>query len=194
MSQLKMYWLANNPIVKIKPREGYSFSFYKDEKDIMPWVECCKNGLLHDDANEEDFISRIKNHEGINMKTDVIFLDYNGEHIGTITAVYHEEKNIGEVHMVGIRKDFRGKGLSKVLNCAALMKLKNDGVKYVYLTTDEWRKAAVKSYLSAGFLPVEYDIGMKERWEKVLKEHSIEKCTMLCEDGNFFMTIFAKDR
>lgn len=193
MSQLKMYWLSNSPVVQMKPEAGYSFSFYKNERDIMPWVECCKDGLLDDDANETDFISRIKNHKDININTDVIFLDYNGEHIGTITAVHHKDENIGEVHMVGIRKDFRGKGLSKMLNSAALNKLKNDGVRYIYLTTDEWRKSAVKSYLTAGFLPVEYDKGMKERWEKVLKEHSIPKCDMLCEDSSFFMTIYAKD-
>ncbi len=123
----------------------------------------------------------------------MIFLDFNGEHIGTVTAVFHKEENIGEVHMVGIKKEFRGKGLSKVLNSAALIKLKNDGVKYVYLTTDEWRGPAIKGYFTAGFLPVLYSTGMKERWEKVLKEHSIPKCDMLCEDGSFYMTIFASD-
>ncbi|HZK22328.1 MAG TPA: GNAT family N-acetyltransferase [Oscillospiraceae bacterium] len=193
MAQLKMYWLSSCRIAKEKPPVGYSLSLYKNERDIMPWVECCKNGLLSDDANEKDFISRIKNHRGINLETDVIFLDFNGEHIGTVTAVFHKEENIGEVHMVGIKKEFRGKGLSKVLNSAALIKLKNDGVKYVYLTTDEWRGPAIKGYFTAGFLPVLYSTGMKERWEKVLKEHSIPKCDMLCEDGSFYMTIFASD-
>lgn len=194
MVQLKMYWLGLNPVSEYPLPEGFSISNYRSKKDMLPWVECCKNGLLQDDANENDFVSQIKKHKDIKMKTDVFFLDYNGEHIGTITAVYHRRKNIGEIHMVGIKKDFRGKGLGKILNSTALNKLKAQGVDYVYLTTDEWRASAVKSYLSAGFLPVEYDMGMKERWEKVLKEHSIPQCDMLFEDASYCRTIYRETK
>lgn len=187
-----MYWLGTNTVAECSLPDGYSLSAYKGKQDVMPWVQCCKDGLLDDDADERDFISRIKKHRDIRMKTDVLFLDCNGGHIGTVTAVHHKKKNIGEVHMVGIREEFRGRGLGKILNFAALQKLKNDGVKYVYLTTDEWRKSAVKSYLSAGFLPVEYDTGMKERWKAVLKEYSIPQCDMLYEDGSFCETLYAE--
>ena len=44
----------------------------------------------------------------------------------------------------------------------------------VYLTTDEWRKPAIKNYLTAGFHPVEYDVGMPERWAGVFAEMGIE--------------------
>ena len=192
MAQLKMYWLGTNSILDCPLPEGYGISTYSGKKDILPWVECCKSGLLPDDANENDFVSRIKKHKGVKMKTDLFFLDYNGEHIGTVTAVYHKRKNIGEIHMVGIKKDFRGKGLGKILNSTALKKLKAQEVKYVYLTTDESRASAVKSYLTAGFLPVEYDTGMKERWETVLKEYGIPQCDMLYEDASYCRTLYAQ--
>lgn len=192
MSQLKMYWMAGTPIAKLALPEGYSFSNYKDEADKAAWIECCKQGLIADDADEEVFNARIERHNFVNMYTDVIFLDYKGEHIGTVTAVHHTDDNTGEVHMVGIRPDFRGRGLGKYVNNAAIIKLNSEGVGFIELTTDEWRKGAVKSYLSSGFLPVLYDTGMKERWEAVLTEYGIDSVDMVCEDGKYCCTLYRK--
>ena len=192
MSQLKMYWLAGTPVEDMQLPQGYSFSNYKSPRDKMPWVECCKDGLVADDADEKTFDARIKRHKGIRMKKDVFFIDHNGEHVGTITAVYHRKENIGEIHMVGIRPDYRGKGLGRFINNIAVKKLRDEGVRYIYLTTDEWRKAAVKSYLTAGFVPVEYDEGMQQRWEAVITEYGIKSVDMVNEDGGFYTTIYSK--
>ena len=185
MAQLKMYWLKGTPVAELELPEGYSISNYKDASDKMPWVECCKNGLEADDADESRFDDRITNHDDINMETDVFFIDYEGEHIGTATAVFHPEDNCGELHMVGIRTEFRGKGLGKYLNNVCVKKLANQNVDYIYLTTDEWRMGAVKSYLTAGFVPVEYDEGMKQRWEWMLAELGVDSVDMVNEDCSF---------
>lgn len=185
MAQLKMYWLKGTPVRDLELPEGYSISNYKDASDKMPWVECCKNGLEADDADESRFDSRITNHADINMETDVFFIDYNGEHIGTATGVFHPDGNYGELHMVGIKTEFRGRGLGKYLNNVCVKKLAAQGVDYIYLTTDEWRKGAVKSYLSEGFVPVEYDEGMKERWEWMLAELDVDGADMVYEDCSF---------
>ena len=94
--------------------------------------------------------------------------------------------------MVGIRTDFRGKGLAKYLSSIALKSLEPYHVP-ILLTTDEWRVAAVKSYLSAGFLPVEYAEGMVDRWEKVLAAHHIDQIQMLNEDGSPYKMIYKKE-
>ncbi len=190
MAQLKMYWLAGTPIEDLALPEGYSFSNYKTEADIQAWIDCCKNGLVADDSDAETFKDRIDDHDFVNKETDLFFLDFEGEHIGTITAVYHSDVNCGEVHMVGIKTEFRGKGLGKYLNNVALKKLAAQGVDYIYLTTDEWRKGAVKSYLSSGFVPVEYDEGMQKRWEDVLTEYNIESVDMVKEDCSFYKKIY----
>ena len=62
----------------------------------------------------------------------------------------------------------------------------------ISLTTGEGRVAAVKSYLSAGFLPVEYAEGMVDRWEKVLATYHIDHIQMLNEDGTPYKVIYAK--
>ena len=156
MRQLKMYWTAGTPIEELTLPEGYSFSnCTTSDEDVQAWIDCCKNGLVGDDAGRETFDDRITDHDDVNIETDVFFIDYNGEHVGTATAILHPDRNCGEVHMVGIKTEYRGKGLVKYLNNIAIKKLNAQGVKYIYLTTDEWRKGAVKSYLNSGFHPVE---------------------------------------
>ena len=192
MAQLKMYWLKGTPINEVPLPEGYSVSNYKTEADKLAWCECCKNGLVADDADENTFDDRITKDPSINIYDDVYFLDYNGEHIGTVTAYKFLDRNAGDMHMVGIRTDFRGKGLAKYLNIITTKKLSAMGVDRIELTTDEWRKGAVKSYLSGGFLPVEYDEGMEERWSAVLADYGIESVQMVNEDGTPYKVIYAK--
>ncbi len=190
MAQLKMYWLAGTPVEELALPEGYSIVNYAGEQDIQAWLDCCKNGLEADDADKSRFDARITDHDDINIETDVFFLDYEGEHIGTATAVFHPDENCGELHMVGIKTEFRGKGLGKYLNNVCIKKLAAQKVDYIYLTTDEWRKGAVKSYLSSGFVPVEYDEGMQKRWEAVITEHNVDSIDMVNEDCSFYKKIY----
>ncbi|MBQ7637858.1 MAG: GNAT family N-acetyltransferase [Clostridia bacterium] len=190
MAQLKMYWFPDTPIDDPPLPDGYSISTYKTGSDKLAWCECCKNGLIGDDAGVEAFDNDITDREDIDLYNDVFYLDYLGEHIGTITAYVIKEHNIGDVHMVGIRTDFRGRGLSKYMMAAALKHLKEKGVKYALLTTDEWRKGAVKSYLTAGFLPVEYNVGMELRWRAVLEDYGIDEVRMVYDDASPYKTIY----
>lgn len=184
-----MYWLPGTPINEVPLPEGYSISNYSCDADMLAWCECCKNGLVGDDANEQAFIDSISSNPNINVFEDVFFIDHNGEHIGTVTAFVIKEKNIGDMHMVGIRTDYRGKGLAKYLNFITCKKLEAAGVDYIVLTTDEWRKGAVKSYLNGGFKPVEYDEGMEERWAAVLEDYGIDSVQMLNEDATPYKII-----
>lgn len=190
MAQLKMYWLPGTPIANDPLPEGYSFSNFSSDEDRLTWGRICLDGLLADDCDLADaYEKRITARTDIIPERDLFFLDYLGEHIGTITAYIHRDKMIGDVHMVSIRTDFRGRGLQKYMMQLALRKLEAEGARYVFLTTDEWRRAAVKGYLSAGFLPVEYDIGMQDRWEAVLEEHGIDSVQMLYEDATPYKVI-----
>ncbi len=191
MAQLKMYWLPGTPIKDVRLPEGYSITKFSRESDKLAWVECCKNGLVADDADEKTFYNDISSNPAIDVFNDVFFLDYEGEHIGTVTA-FVNDKNIGDMHMVGIKTEFRGRGLAKILSYIALKEFEKRKVKYALLTTDEWRKSAVKSYLSAGFLPVKYDRGMIPRWRAVLEEYGIDSVLMLNNSGKPYKIICRK--
>ena len=93
--------------------------------------------------------------------------------VATITGFVRPD-GAGDIHMVAAVPEVRGKKLGHAMLAHALEKLSRDGVEKVYLTTDEWRKPAIKNYLTAGFYPVEYDVGMPERWDGVFAEMGLE--------------------
>ena len=183
-----MYRMYGTPYTEEPIPEGYSISNYKDEADKLAWCECCKNGLVGDDADEKAFDKDILS-RNLDPHEDVFFLDYGGEHIGTVTAFVNDD-GIGDMHMVAVRSDFRGKGLAKYLNYITFRHMDEKGVPYTFLTTDEWRKGAVKSYLNGGFLPVNYAEDMEKRWSDVLEEYGIDSVQMLNEDATPYKTIY----
>ena len=184
MKQLLMYWLSGTPVNHFELPEGYSFSNYKTTEDKMEWVECCLNGLTNPGDDDSTFDRRILG-EDLDPYKDVFFLDYYGKHIGTTTAFVHPEENTGDLHMVGIRTEYRGKGLAKYLTEISIDHLSKQNVNSIHLTTDDERLGAVKSYLSAGFLPVNYDPEMDGRWAAVLENLKIDSVKMLKKDGTF---------
>ena len=195
MAQLKMYWFPGTEIETFELPEGYSFSNYKDEKDIDAWIKICQNGLCSDDYDEavNCFNGAILGRQpDLNPYEDLFFLDYKGEHVGTITSYLHSEDNTGDLHMVAIRTDYRGKGLGKYMNSRALQHIAAKNPVFVHLTTDEWRKAAVRSYLRAGFKPVKYDVGMIKRWEAELEVVGVDSVDMYNNKGKFYKTIYRK--
>lgn len=195
MAQLKMYWLPGSPVKEEPLPEGYSISNYRCEEDRIAWHHICLNGLTSEGDEKGAWEREIATWPDIDPYKDMFFLDYKGEHIGTITAFVWKEKRVGDVHMVSIRTDFRGKGLAKYLTQVALLKhSKEKDLRWVELTTSESRIPAVKGYLSAGFLPVEYDYGMEERWESVLETFQMDHIQMLYEDATPYKIIYRKSK
>lgn len=190
MKQLKMYWFTDSPMREVELPEGFSYSHPACEADKSAWRGCLRGGQL---ANEEESDETVWNREivgfGVVPETDVWFLDYKGEHVGTATGFIWPNGE-GDLHQVAMRADWRGKGLGKYLPYPVQKDLRARGVKIVELTTGEGRPAAVKSYLQAGFLPVEYDEGMPERWEAFLEKAGIDSVKMVREDGSFFRTLY----
>lgn len=173
--------------------DGYKIRNYRDENDILPWVNVCKNGLYSDDAGAEAFAKDITNIPGIDPFTDLFIIeDADGNIAATVTAVDNfNNTGLGNIHMVSVATKERGKGLGHILCAIAERKLYNNGVKMATLVTDDWRKAACKSYLKAGFYPVNYDEDMVMRWSALLKEFNLESVSMLKENGEPDITITA---
>lgn len=190
MSQLKMYYLPSTPLKWEPLPEGYSYSKYNPETDLHKWCDCLRNGnLIGNRTDEEMYRDEIVNFRVIDPAEDILFLDYRGEHIGTATAFVYPDTNMGNMHQVGIREDFRGKGLAKYLSQIVIKTLLERKVKFIALTTGEGRPAAVRSYLSAGFQPVEYDYRMEDRWRAFMRKYGIESLDMLYDDGTPYKTI-----
>jgi mycothiol synthase len=64
-----------------------------------------------------------------------------------------EMGEIGTVHMVCAIPSHRGRGLGRLVTLAVLHHLRRRGFASADLTTDDFRLAAIKSYLGLGFVP-----------------------------------------
>ena len=80
------------------------------------------------------------------------------------------------MHMVGMKTEFRGKGLGKYLNNVCVKKLAAQDVDYIYLTTDEWRKGAVKGVRARG--NITFDISWENSALKTATATAENDCTL----------------
>lgn len=184
MAQLKMFWRAAAAEYP-QPRNGFTFRpFNGSQEDIAAWVDICKHGLLREDeTGEACFRDRMHSRAGF-CPEDVFFVLLDGSPAATITAIVQPDQ-IGYVHMVAAKPECRGRGVAAYMNQIAAARFWQAGCTGAYLTTDEWRVPAVRSYLRSGFLPVLYDEGMPERWTTWLTEQGYRNIEMTDEQGNF---------
>ena len=188
MKQLKMYW---KPVPTEFPTlpEGWNVRTYNgSEADAQAWVDCCRSGLLGRADGVEAFTNCIVNAEGYTPEA-VYFIERDGVPVATITALLNGEK-IGHAHYVGARPEARGMGVGGWLNAIVQADLWRRGCVKAYLTTDEYRVPAIKSYLNAGFLPVEYDVEMEQRWGGLLRFLDRPNVPMVDEDGNVLRILY----
>lgn len=188
MKQLKMYWKPVPTELPVLP-EGWSLRTYNGtEADAQAWVDCCRRGLLGRRDGIEAFTNCIVNAKGYSPDA-VYFIERDGVPVATITALLDEEK-IGHAHYVGAKPEARGVGVGGWLNKIVQADLWRRGCVKAYLTTDEFRVPAVKSYLNAGFLPVEYDVEMEQRWSGLLRFLDRPNVPMVDEDGNVLRVLY----
>ncbi len=152
--------------------EGYGVEYFRGEEDqITDWLNICDKAILPDN-DRSWFDSQILDYPDLDPYKDLTFITHKGERIGTIAFVKHSNGE-GYIHMVAIRPDYRGMGFGHILLRLGLEELDRRGCEVSTLTTDDFRYAAVKSYLDAGFRPVLWydpNTNMKERWEKMLSD------------------------
>jgi GNAT superfamily N-acetyltransferase len=67
-------------------------------------------------------------------------------------------KNSGEIMLVGIKKNFRGKGFGSALTEEAMRWFNKQGIKRISVRTQLKNLSAMNFYINLGFLPKEYDI------------------------------------
>jgi len=98
------------------------------------------------------------------------FILENEKAVATITVVCDYDKKVGLIHMVACREDARGKGYGTLLTKIAEYTLKKEGMESAYLTTDDWRIPAIKSYLRIGFYPDLSNDDFINRWDLIYKQ------------------------
>jgi GNAT superfamily N-acetyltransferase len=80
-----------------------------------------------------------------------------------------------ELGWVAVHPDYRGKQLGRKICAAVLIFYRRAGIKRITLHTDDFRKAALVTYLRQGWQPVINDEEMAVRWRVVRQELGMSK-------------------
>ena len=73
----------------------------------------------------------------------------------------------GEIGWIVADPDHWGKGLGLAVSAAATARHIETGCRHIHLYTEDWRLAALKTYLTLGYVPFLYAPNMLERWRMV---------------------------
>lgn len=125
--------------------------------------ECIGEGWTAERCRDE-LISRPQ------FRADGCFItEVDGTPQGTATAWSRPElgPEVGYVHMVGVTRECRGQGLGLLVSLATLHWFRAHGRTSALLHTDDWRLAAIATYLRLGFEPVIHDEQGAGRWAAV---------------------------
>jgi len=186
MKQLKMYRFSDTPLIVRELPEGYTYEFYNgDPEQIRDWLDICSNGLIGENGTPENFHGWLTNYPDCNPLNDTFFVvSPEGERVATSTSIKHANGE-GYVHMVANKECTRGLGIGHSMVYFGAKVLFDRGCTRIYLTTDDHRLAAIKTYLDGGFCPVMWhddESDMRERWDNVIKELGYTKAVRYVEE------------
>lgn len=135
-------------------------------EDVERW-----NDIIADSfgcpKGDESTLNEVMNAHGPFEADKFLIVEKDGEGIATLAVIPHWDKREGYIHMVGCKRKFQGQGVGTRLNAEAVRILIASGFETAYLTTDDHRIPAIKSYLRAGFEPEMTEDDHPERWEKI---------------------------
>ena len=77
------------------------------------------------------------------------------------------DPDAGWVHWVGVSLAARGLGLGEIVSRRVLVEAGERGRSQVFLTTDDPRLAAIRTYDRLGFVPDPWHSSHAERWAKI---------------------------
>lgn len=174
MKQLIMRWVNDGAEAEFTLPEGVELlTLSKIEDGVRVWADIVrhmeKEGVTEYPEGYMRFYESVMQNEENYREELCFFLSVRGTPAATFTVICNEESGEGYVHMVALKPEFRGMGLGNLMSRIAVAVLKKEGMTSAYLTTDDWRIPAIKTYLKAGFVP---DLTTEEdfpsRWERIL--------------------------
>jgi len=102
----------------------------------------------------------------------VFFLVASDDYVATATDKRLPELQVGYLHMVAVAPLYRGRGLGRCISLVALLHMRERGCRRVVLDTDDFRLAAIRTYLRLGFAPDILEADHAERWRTIFAELS----------------------
>lgn len=189
MPQLKMLFNANkNALPELEIAEGFYLDTVKDS-DLEQYNELRKSVNFPEWTAE--YLQTFRN-KVLNDAMFVIREKTTDRFCAAATAETTDMKEYPEIGVLGwvmTHPDFRGHHLGKSVSVAAMHKLYKEGYRTFSLLTDDFRIAAVKTYLNLKWQPWLYLEDMEGRWhalaEKLERDYNDFKC--IPEKINFLL-------
>jgi GNAT superfamily N-acetyltransferase len=149
----------------------YAFRCYQPG-DEAHWLNIHVAAEHHEPVNRELYARRFGTDPAVLARRQLFLLSPTARPIGTATAwhdPYFQGQNFGRVHYVAVVPDFQGRGLSKPLMTAVLLRLKELGYERAYLATSAARLPAIGLYLKFGFEPLIRGSDEEALWSTVMR-------------------------
>ena len=173
LPQLEMFRNHLNDLPDIMQIADYDVRTYRPG-DEAAWCHIMEGNV---GSNWTEEICRTKLTEDPRFKAENLFFITHKDRAVASTCAWRtkdQAPDTGTVHMVAVLSEHRGKGLGHLLNALVLHRLKDLGYQKVHLKTDHWRLAAIKTYLDAGFQPLNTHESHPECWDKIFSELGAE--------------------
>ena len=170
MPQLKMIFDAENtPLPELTVAEGFRLRTVADpELARYNDLRCSVNFAAWDTDRLRAFRSKVL--------PDSLFLieeAATGRFAASAAAEttdMPEHPEVGVLGWVMTHPDFRGRHLGRSVSIAAMRRLYDAGYRAFSLLTDDFRMAAVKTYLDLGWRPWLYLADMEARWRALAEK------------------------
>ena len=166
--QLQMLWpearLGTPPRVSVA--EGYTLRAFRNG-ELDAYLE-----MAHAAGFEHFDKESVPEYMAINLPGGFFVVEHNatGKLVASAMAQHASEEmhpDGGALGWVMALPAHSGRGLGLTVCAAVTALLLDAGYKRLYLKTDDWRLAALKTYFKLGWVPFLFAPDMKARWREV---------------------------
>ena len=163
--------LENLPALELPA--GYGMRTYC-KGDEVHWARIISDSFGGRERTAQDTENEITGRD-VFIPEGLYFATHRGVPVGTACAWRQsvDEKDVGYVHMVGVVAEHTGHKLGKWVSLAVLSYFRDNGFISAMLDTDDFRMAAIKTYLNLGFVPVYVEEGQPKRWSDIFEQLGI---------------------
>lgn len=146
--------------------EGYGLRTFR-EGDGANWVRIIAESFNADPATLS-FETTMRDSPAFRPER-IFFITCGDEPVATASAYYSPEflPDAGMVHYVGALNGHTGKRLGYMVVLATLQQMVREGRRRAWLSTDDFRLPAIKTYLNLDFEPLLIHENQRERWPAV---------------------------
>ncbi len=161
--------LEGLPEIALPP--GYTIRTSRDG-DGLHWGRIISEAFDNVGFDEARFERDMKGHPAYLPERIFFVCAPDGQPCATASA-YRQGSygaGMGYLHYVGVCPAQRGKQLGAIASLMVLRKFRDEGLKGAVLQTDDFRLAAIRTYLRLGFAPLIVHENQPARWSVVFEQ------------------------